>query len=74
MEQFLNHLKSKNYQNRKIALIENGTWAPSAARTMKGILDQMKNITVCEKIVTIRSTLKEENINEFEELIDQLYK
>lgn len=68
MEQFLNHLKSKNYQNRKVGIIENGTWAPSAARTMKDILSKMKNITICEKTVTIMSKMNEESITNMEEL------
>lgn len=54
MADFLHHLQSKNYQKRTVALIENGSWAPSAARTMKGMLDAMKEITVVEPIVTVR--------------------
>lgn len=68
MEQFLNHLRSKNYQNRKIAIIENGTWAPSAARTMKEIVSKMKNITICEPTVTIMSKMNEESRAKMEEL------
>ena len=60
MEEFLNKLKSKNYQNRKIGIIENGTWAPTAGRCIKEALEQMKNITIIEPIVTIKSTLKED--------------
>ena len=52
MEDFLHHLKSKNYQNRKIGIIENGSWAPSAAKTIRGILDGMKNIRIAEPAVT----------------------
>lgn len=74
MEQFLYHLKNKNYQNRKIGIIENGTWAPSAAKTMKEILSTMQNITICEKIVTIKSVLKEENKNEMKLLAEELLK
>ncbi len=74
MEQFLYHLLNKNYQNRKIGIIENGTWAPSAGKTMKEIISKMKNITICEKIVTIKSVLKEENINEMKVLSDELLK
>lgn len=68
MEQFLNHLKSKNYQNRKIGIIENETWAPSAARTMKEIISKMKNITICEPTVTIMSKMNEESRAKMEEL------
>ncbi|MCI9063811.1 MAG: FprA family A-type flavoprotein [Clostridia bacterium] len=72
MEQFLNHLKHRNYQNRKIGIIENGTWAPSAARCMKEIIDQMKNITVCENIVTIESTVKPDTKGKIETLADEI--
>lgn len=68
MEQFLNHLRSKNYQNRKIGIIENGTWAPSAAKTMKEIVSKMKNITICEPTVTIMSKMNEESRAKMEEL------
>lgn len=60
MENFLRTLKSKNYQKRKIGIIENGTWAPTAAKCMKEIIEQMKNIEIIEPIVTIKSTLKED--------------
>lgn len=72
MEQFLSHLRGKNYQNRKIGLIENGTWAPSAAKCMKEFIDGMKDITLCEKIVTIKSVMNKENIAEMEELADEI--
>lgn len=72
MQDFLHHLQSKAYQNRKVALIENGSWAPTAAKTMRGILDSMKNITVIEPVVTIKSTLKEKDIPQLEDLADVL--
>ncbi len=72
MEQFLNKLKERNYQNRKIAIIENGSWAPSANKTMKNILQEMKNIDIIQKSVTIKSTMKQENIAQMEELADCL--
>ncbi len=72
MEHFLNHLKSKNYQNRKVAIIENGTWAPSAARCMKEILSKMKNIEICDTIVTIKTRMKEENLNDMNKMLDEL--
>lgn len=59
MEDFLHHLKSKGYQKRKVALLENGTWAPSAGKCMKAILETMKDIYVCEPMVTIKSTMKD---------------
>ncbi len=72
MEDFLHHLKSKNFQKRAVALIENGSWAPMAAKTMKGLLEQMKEITICDKVVSIKSALKEAAIPEMEALADEL--
>lgn len=68
MEEFLHHLKAKNYQKRTVGIIENGSWAPSAAKTMKGILEGMKNITLTEPVVTIKSTMKDSDIPKMEEL------
>lgn len=72
MQNFLHHLQSKAYQNRTIGLIENGSWAPTAAKTMRSILDTMKNITIVEPVVTIKSALKENDIPALEELADAL--
>lgn len=72
MQDFLHHLQSKTYQNRTIGLIENGSWAPTAAKTMRSILDTMKNITIVEPVVTIKSALKENDIPALEELADAL--
>ncbi len=72
MEQFLHHLEGKNYQNRKIGIIENGTWAPSAGRCMKNIIGNMKNITVCETMVTIMSRMNEKSKLQMEELVKEL--
>ena len=72
MQDFLHHLQSKAYQNRTIGLIENGSWAPPAAKTMRSILDTMKNITIVEPVVTIKSALKENDIPALEELADAL--
>ena len=55
MENLLTHLKTKSFQNRTVGLMENGTWAPMAAKLMRAELESMKNITVCENVVTIRS-------------------
>lgn len=74
MENFLLHLKAKTYQNRTVAVIENGSWAPSAAKCMKAILGEMKNITLCEPTITIRSTMKENTIQEMEQLAEHLLK
>lgn len=72
MEQLLSHLKGKNYQKRKIGLIENGSWAPSAAKSMKEYITQMKDITLCEKVVTIKSTMNQDNIEEMKELAEEI--
>ncbi len=72
METFLYHLKSKAYQNRKVAVVENGSWAPSAARAMVSILEPMKNVTVCENRVTIKSTMKDADVIALEALADEI--
>lgn len=72
MEDFLNHLKSKGYQNRTIAIVENGSWAPTAGRTMKAIIETYKNINLIDGIVTIKSTLKLDSEKALEELADKL--
>ena len=72
MEQFLNKLKERNYQNRKIGIIENGSWAPSAGKTMKKILQEMKDIVIIEPTVTIQSTMKPKNIAQMEKLAESM--
>jgi len=72
MEDFLSHLKAKNYQKRTVALMENGSWAPMAAKKMSAILETMKDITICEPIVTIKSTMKEDTLETMEELAEKL--
>ena len=72
MEEFLMHLKSKNFQKRKVGVIENGTWAPSAAKCMKAILETMKNVTICDTTVTIKSVMKSDNVEAMEALADEL--
>ena len=68
MENFLNNLKARNYQKRKVAIVENGSWAPSAGKTMKNILQEMKDIDIVEPIITIESTVKDKTRTELEEL------
>lgn len=58
MEDFLHHLKGKNYQQRTVALMENATWAPSAAKAMREILSTMKDITILDPVITIRGAVK----------------
>ena len=72
MEDFLLHLKAKNYQKRTVALMENGSWAPQAARKMREILEPMKNITIVEPVVTIKSAMKADTIAKMEELAEKL--
>ncbi len=74
MERFLSTLKKKAYQKRKAAVIENGTWAPMAAKHIKAYLGEMKDVTVCEKTVTIKSVLKKAQEAEMEELAEELLK
>ena len=72
MQDFLHHLQAKAYQNRTVGLIENGSWAPTAAKTMRGILETMKNITIVEPVVTIKSVLKETDIPALDQLADAI--
>lgn len=72
MEELLCHLKAKAFQNRKIGIIENGSWAPSAARTIKAALESMKNISVCENTVTVKSAFKESDVPALEALAQEI--
>ena len=72
MEDFLYHLKIKNFQNRRVALVENGTWAPMAGKQMKAYLEGRKNIELVGDLVTIRSTMSEKNLEELNALADAL--
>lgn len=72
MHSFLHHLQIKAWQNRKAALIENGSWAPSAARVMKEMLATMKNVTVCGDTLTLRGRLKDSDVPALEALADAI--
>lgn len=74
MQDFLHHLQSKAYQNRTVGIIENGSWAPCAAKAMKAVLETMKNVTIVEPSVTIKSTMKETDIPAMEALADTIAK
>lgn len=74
METFLSLLKSKNYQKRAVAFIENGTWAPIAGKLMKAKVEEMKNITVIEPVVTIKSAMGDETLTELEKLAEEIVK
>ena len=69
MKQFLDRLKERNYQNRKVGIIENGSWAPTAGRCMKKTLEEMKNIEIVEPIITIKSRMNEENIEQMKDFL-----
>lgn len=72
MQNFLLHLQSKAYQNRKVAIVENGSWAPCAGKAMKSILETMKNIELIEDIVTVRTTMKESDMQNIEKLVNSM--
>ena len=72
MENLLAHLKTKNFQSRTVGLMENGTWAPIAAKLMRAELEGMKNITVCENVVTIRSAANDAAKVQMDALADEL--
>lgn len=72
MEDFLHHLKAKSYQKRTVALIENGSWGPMAAKCMRSILGEMKDITVLDDVVTIKSSMKPENVAQMRELAEKI--
>ena len=72
MHDFLTHLKAKAFQKRTVGIIETGSWAPTAAKTMKDLLTQMQKIEIIEPSVTIRTTMKEADVQELEKLADEL--
>ena len=72
MQDFLHHLQSKAYQNRKVAIVENGSWAPCAGKAMKSILETMKNVDLVEPMVTIRSTMKDDDVANLQTLVDAM--
>lgn len=71
-EKFLRHLKHKNYQNRKIGIIENGSWAPMAAKCVQDILKDMKDIEIFNTIVTVKTSMKEDTIKQLEKLANEI--
>ena len=72
MKEFIHHLTERNYQNRTVALMENGSWAPMAAKIMKGMFEKSKNITFCENQVTVKSALNDESRAAIEKLAEEL--
>lgn len=72
MNDYLSRLAHKNFQNRKVGIIENGSWAPISGKAMKAVLEGMKNITICENTVSIKSVAKAENIEQMKRLADEI--
>ena len=72
MYDFIHHLEIKAYQRRRVGLVENGSWAPSAARTMKPMFEAMKQVELVEPVVTLRGRMKEENLPELEALAEAI--
>lgn len=73
-ESFIAHLKSKNYQNRTVGFMENGTWAPMAAKHMRAAFETMKNITLLDSVITIKSTLNKDSEAQMDALVAELTK
>lgn len=72
MREFINELHERGYKNRKIGLVENGSWAPTAANVMKKKLAEFKNIELAETVVTIKSALTDENIAQLDKLAEEM--
>lgn len=72
MRQFIDHLTERNYQKRKVAFVQNGTWGPAATRIMKGMFEKSKELTFCENEVTIKSALNDESAAQLEALAEEL--
>ena len=72
MEDYLHRLAHKGFQKRTVGLMENGSWAPCAAKGMRSIIEEMKDISVCENVVTIKSSMKEADIRNMEELAREI--
>ena len=72
MEDFIHHLQIKNYQNRKVAFIENGSWAPMSGKKMREAMSALKNIEIVEPVVTVESTVKPETVEALKELAAKL--
>ena len=72
MKEFINHLTERDFKNRTVAFIENGSWAPTAAKTMRTMLEKCKNLVFAEKTVKITSALNESSEQQIEKLADEL--
>ena len=74
MEEFLLHIRSKNYQKRTVGIVENGSWAPMAGKVIKGMLESMKEIVILDPLVTVKSALKDADLTAMQELAGALIK
>ena len=74
MREFINHLTERNFSNRTVGLIENGSWAPLAARIMRTMLEKSKNLTFADTVVTVKSALNEDSQKQIDELANELCK
>ena len=72
MESFLSQIKSKNFQKRTVGILENGSWAPMAGKLMRAYFEGMKNVTIAEPVVTVKSAVNDESLAQMEKLADQL--
>ena len=72
MDHFMAHLRDKTWRKRKAALIENGSWAPAAAKVMRGYLEAMKDIEICPTVHTIQGAVKEADTAAMEQIADEL--
>ena len=72
MKEFIHHLQERNFWNRTVALVENGSWAPLAAGVMRGMLEDLKDLTFTEAAVKIKAALDEESISQLETLAEEL--
>ena len=72
MKEFLEHLQTKEFRNRRIGLIENGSWAPAAARLMRAELEKMKELRLCETEVSLRSALNQTSEAQMDALVAEL--
>ena len=72
MKDFIGHLTERNYQNRKLGLIENGSWAPMANKAMVAAFEQSKNITICDTKVSVKISMTAENVAQLEKLADEI--
>ena len=74
MKMFINMLKERNYQNRNVGVIENGSWAPNANNVIKSMLSSSLNINFLEPVVTLSSALKDNNKNQIDDLVNNIIK